>query len=160
MRHHCIGVIQERRSLGRRTYPITTSLRIARAFFHPVSAYRTQSKRRPRHTGAVRSKHWLCWIYGCARLSFAHVGIGTRNVLARETWKTRQIVVESIQPHGTIVCRQRPLSHNDWSKFSLHVSNCAFGSAGILKVSKPTVWVSPCLVDVSIKSTLRTVLKF
>jgi hypothetical protein len=60
---------------------------------HGISTYRS-----------VRSLHGLGGIDGRARLIRTHVRVGALGVLARQARKSRQVVIEAIEPHGYTIC--------------------------------------------------------
>lgn len=84
-----------------------------------------------------------------------HVRIGTRRILARQARKTGQVVVESIEPHGTIICGQGPLSNHDRTELTFHGRDHGFLAAGICVEADAAVWITPRLVNMSVERTLR-----
>lgn len=102
---------------------------------------------------SIRALDRLAWIHRCTGLTRSHVRVSTRCVFARETRKARQVIVKAVQPHGTIVRSQRPLSHNHGSKLTFHGSNGTLLVTGVRIKANPRIGVSPGLVNVCVERT-------
>mmetsp|Transcript_35954 Transcript_35954/g.86914 ORF Transcript_35954/g.86914 Transcript_35954/m.86914 type:complete len:294 (+) Transcript_35954:1365-2246(+) len=143
-------------SFWRRPNPISTSLGITRRFPEPIPIDWAISENGPTHTRTVRTLDWFGVINRGTRLVISHVRIRTGNVLARKTWKSRQVVIESIQPHGAVVGCETPLSYYDGTKLALHIGNSTLLLTRIKVESNTGVGVSPGLIDVCIDGTFGT----
>ena len=134
-----------------------SSLWVARRFLQPVSRGGTQSKDGSTHTCSVGALVRLGGIGRCSWLdSFSHVGIRAGNVLAGKTRETWQVVIEAIQPHGTVVGGQTPFSNNHWTKGSFHIGNSTLLAACIRVKSNARIGIAPSLINVCIQRTFGT----
>ena len=120
---------------------------------HDSSTYET--KARTTHTSSKRPLNRLARIDWSSRLLGSHVRVTAGNVFAGQTRETRQIVIETIQPHGTIVRRQGPFPNNDRTEFTLHLGNDVLLAACVSVKVITRRRVIPRLVNVSIQSTTR-----
>jgi hypothetical protein len=79
-------------------------------FLAPFDVYRALAKLWPADTRTKRALERLFRVGWRAGLFVSHVRLRTRKHAARNFWVAREVVVESIEPHRTVVRGKRPLA--------------------------------------------------
>mmetsp|Transcript_26423 Transcript_26423/g.55790 ORF Transcript_26423/g.55790 Transcript_26423/m.55790 type:complete len:352 (+) Transcript_26423:1165-2220(+) len=156
--HDLVRSIATAGGLGRGHDPGHTALAAIVAFSHPVTIDGTETEGWSTHSGSVGSLHRFANINWSSRLFVSHVGIRAGDVLARTPWKSWQVIIETIEPHGTIVRGKTPLSHDDRTKLSFHEGNLLLLRTSVVVEGETRRWIHPGLVDVGIQSTVRATL--
>mmetsp|Transcript_10614 Transcript_10614/g.23002 ORF Transcript_10614/g.23002 Transcript_10614/m.23002 type:complete len:258 (+) Transcript_10614:830-1603(+) len=128
-------------------------------FPHPIASNRTQAPHGTTHSCSVGSLNRLRRVYrstGLLILVIVHIRLSTRNILTRKTGEAGQVIVKSIEPHGTIVSGQTPFSDNNWTKRLLHRRDILLLLTSVGEKANTTSRIQPGLINMSIKSTIRT----
>ena len=103
-----------------------------------------------------RYLNWLCWVYRCSRLCGAHVRSSARLIRTLELGKSREIIVEAIQPHCTVISCQTPLPDNNPAELPLHIGSSFLLLAGVNVKTSSRCRIQPGLVDMCIDGAIRT----
>mmetsp|Transcript_39213 Transcript_39213/g.82005 ORF Transcript_39213/g.82005 Transcript_39213/m.82005 type:complete len:405 (+) Transcript_39213:430-1644(+) len=153
--HDLVCPVAAARCLGRSGHPGHAAFAAVVAFGHPVAVNGAETEGRAAHSSSIGSLYALANIHRSTRLLITHVWSRTCSVFTRAPRKPWQVIIETIEPHDTIVCGKTPFSHNDGAELSFHQSNLFLLRARIVVERETIGGVHPRLVDVSIQCTIR-----
>mmetsp|Transcript_1721 Transcript_1721/g.2801 ORF Transcript_1721/g.2801 Transcript_1721/m.2801 type:complete len:343 (-) Transcript_1721:794-1822(-) len=154
--HHLVGTIAARGSFRRSMFPVRAFCHVFLVLLHPIATDGAITPGWTRYTGSIWSEVWLALIERRAWLIGSHVRWRTRYGFAWQHGISRHIIIEPIEPHGTIIRCQGPFADDDGTKMFLHGSNAGLPCTCISVETVAGGWRLPSLVNVRVQSTIGT----